>query len=281
VRLEAVGLDDEALLGPAEVGLDVAEALVHERPGKVLGIEEGEEQALELGPRARRSDALRFEHPADRRRAGASRVAVDEVLERGRAAEPERLRALARAGELVLVEDAGEVQERAGWGGDRDALVLVALVLRQHPTPRAQSRALSQLPRRLDLDVAPITLEHAPEGSRAAAPQSGPLAAGQDAGHPDRVARQSPMAHGIDAAVERQQATALKAVVDGIEGKTERDELVARDDAMLPRRERGDCPIAGMGVTLTVYFRHNVTRVSHVVHRRRRGYARPHGRCRP
>ena len=61
--LEAVGLDDEALLGPAEVGRDAVEALVDERPWQFVGIEEGEEAALEPASGVGRDDAVFLGEP--------------------------------------------------------------------------------------------------------------------------------------------------------------------------------------------------------------------------
>ena len=89
------------------------------------------------------------------------------------------------------------------------------------------------------------------------------------------------MPDGVDAAVQRMQALSLDAVVDGIEGEPECDQLAPCDHAVLAARKLGDHLVGATRAILTVYDRQNFARVSHVVHRRPRGYARPHGRCRP
>src|SRR3954454_4112386 len=104
---------------------------------------------------------------------------------------------------------------------------------------------------------------------------------GQDRGHPPAVAREGAMADRVHTAVERLQPTTLDAVVDGIEGEPDRGKLRPAHDAVLVGRDRGDRRVDGTSAILTVYFRHNVRRVSHVVHRGGPAYARPHGRCRP
>jgi hypothetical protein len=67
----------------------------------------------------------------------------------------------------------------------------------------------------------------------------------------------------VDAAVKHMQAAALDAVVDGVERQAERGELAAGHHAVLAGRERREASVGWTRATLTVYFRHNVARVSH------------------
>ena len=73
-----------------------------------------------------------------------------------------------------------------------------------------------------------------------------PLAGSEDGGEPRTAATQPSMPDRVHAAVDRKQALPLDAVVNGIEGEAERDELSARDDAVLLRRERRDRGIPRM-----------------------------------
>lgn len=83
------------------------------------------------------------------------------------------------------------------------------------------------------------------------------------------------MADGVYAAVQHVQAGLRDAVVDGIEGQPQSDELPTGHHAVLPVREASDQLVGVMRPTLTAYIRHNVGRVSHDVHRCRPVYARP------
>jgi len=90
------------------------ELLVDEGPGQVLGIDEGEEAALERASGGRGVDAVFLDEPRDRGCARSPWVPRDQGFEGGRAREPQRLGALGGAGELMLGEDRGEVEEGAG-----------------------------------------------------------------------------------------------------------------------------------------------------------------------
>jgi hypothetical protein len=116
VRLVTVELDDELLRAPGEVGLVAVDRDVRQWPGQVLGVEEGEEAAFEAASEVRLDDAALIDEPSDVGRALAPWVPRDQGFEGGRAREPERLRALGGAGELVLGGDRGEVKEGAGGG---------------------------------------------------------------------------------------------------------------------------------------------------------------------
>jgi hypothetical protein len=84
VGLEAVELDDEALIRPSEVGvLRGVDGLVDEGTGQAFGIEKGEEPPLDLAAGGGLDDAALLEKAFDVRNAGASRVARDEVGEGG------------------------------------------------------------------------------------------------------------------------------------------------------------------------------------------------------
>jgi len=81
VGLEAVELDDQALVGPSEVGRDRVVALVDERPWQFAGIDEGEKAAFEVVRRGGRDDPVVLNEPFEVGRAGAPWIAVDELGE--------------------------------------------------------------------------------------------------------------------------------------------------------------------------------------------------------
>jgi hypothetical protein len=120
VGREAVELDDEAVGGPPEVGLERVQVLVDEGPWQLVGIEEGQEAALEAAPGGGLDHPAFLDEPFEVRRAGALGYRSIRSAKGGRAREPQRLGALGGAGERVLVEDGGQVEEGAGGRGDRD-----------------------------------------------------------------------------------------------------------------------------------------------------------------
>src|SRR3954447_13433643 len=98
---EAVALDDDAVLGPGGVELAVVAAAVDVRSRKAVGVQEGEEAALEeAGWDCRAVPSVVLEHASDRFGAGALRVSRDEGIEGGRAHEAADLRLVERGLEL-------------------------------------------------------------------------------------------------------------------------------------------------------------------------------------
>jgi hypothetical protein len=93
--------------------------------------------------------------------------------------------------------------------------------------------------------------------------EDGAIARSEDSGHPGAVARQPPVPHRVDAAVHRVQSVALDPMIDGVRAEPARCQLTPGDDAVLALREGRDRLVDRTRVTLTVYFRHNVTRISH------------------
>jgi hypothetical protein len=111
---EAVELGDQALLGQEAVDLLAVDPSVDVRPGESVGVEKGEEPELELALGDAAADVAGGEQPLDGGRPRAGRVPRDEVGEGGRAAEALDLRLRRRPLEVVVRDDRGEVQERAG-----------------------------------------------------------------------------------------------------------------------------------------------------------------------
>src|SRR3954452_13089852 len=129
---EAVALDDEALLGPAGVELAVIALAIDPRSRETMGIEDREEQALEVASRPRLAVlSVVGQDSSDRVGPSSSRIPREEGIEGDRTREPPVLGVLERVLELVRRDDGGEVEERARRGGHRDALLVRDLVGRQ------------------------------------------------------------------------------------------------------------------------------------------------------
>src|SRR3954468_14245455 len=141
VRREAVALDDESLLGPGGVELAVVASAVDRRARQVVGVEEGEEAALEDACRDGSSDVVVVvEDALEDRCPSASAVPRGQGIEGGRAREAPNLGLLERGFEVLFGQDRGEVEERAGRRGDRDAGLDGHFVLGQHDAVSLDSR---------------------------------------------------------------------------------------------------------------------------------------------
>jgi hypothetical protein len=71
------------------------------------------------------------------------------------------------------------------------------------------------------------------------------------------------MADRVHAPMDGVQAATLDAMVDRVGSDPELDELTPRHDAVLARGERRDRRVGATRLTLTAYFRHNVSHGSH------------------
>jgi hypothetical protein len=123
VGLAAVELDDEPLGGPDGVDGVGADRLVGQRPGERVGVEEGEELDLEVAPGECLAEVAAVDDRLQCSCPPASGVACEEGIEGERAREAAVLRLVDGAFELVRSQDRGEVEQGAGGGGDRDAVL--------------------------------------------------------------------------------------------------------------------------------------------------------------
>jgi hypothetical protein len=200
----AVGLDDEAVVRPAEVGDHAAAADrqrdVHVRAREPAALDESEHDVLEVASRRR---GIGSEEAGDPRRAGAGRKAVRRLdeLRHGDEAVSERL--AEGAADRMLVEDAGDVDQGSGDGGHRqraeardvssaECLTAVDAYLAVAPRRRAGDRHLWE----------PVIPDHDLVRRRrreVAEARVGP--ARQDGGEEPAVQRQSGVPDGIHAAV--------------------------------------------------------------------------------
>jgi hypothetical protein len=115
VVLPAVEFDDEAAVRPREVDLFALDEDVGLGPGETAVIEEGVEAGLEVPARVGR-----WREGAEGSGAALGRVALCQAVG---ASEAEPFRLVDGLLELMALQDAGEVEEAAGGGGDGDAVV--------------------------------------------------------------------------------------------------------------------------------------------------------------
>jgi hypothetical protein len=134
-------------------------------------------------------------------------------------------------------QDCGDVQERAGGRGDRDAVVQRHLVGRHGRLVDADSRPRPHAASDGHLDQ--IAPPDAPPGGRRSVAEHRSVHR-QHGGEPDAVAAEERVADGVHAAVHCVQPPGLEAVADGPTTEAEVDELAAGDDAVLGRGEGRD-----------------------------------------
>src|SRR5437588_13064322 len=82
-----------------------------------------------------------------------------------------------------------------------------------------------------------------------------------------RVWHQSPVAEGIDAPVKRDQLATPHRAVDFSVSEPDPSKLIPRNDAVLPRGNRGDCRPASTRMSFLGPTRVNLSRVGHAPER--------------
>jgi hypothetical protein len=109
------------------------------------------------------------------------------------------------ADQVVVIEDASEVDERPRWRGDRDAHAPGSVGERKVPSMRGHA-AGSAADRGGDIGHRTVAVDDLPQGGGAAVAQHGTVAAGQDRGQPARLPPRSAMADGEHGGGHVQQA---------------------------------------------------------------------------
>jgi hypothetical protein len=89
--------------------------------------------------------------------------------------------------------------------------------------------------------------DYSPECSRAAVTEHCPRAASEHSSQPDALVAQSPVADGVDAAVNSVEAARLNAATDGALGDASSDQLGKYDHPVLTGRQPRDLVIAAGG----------------------------------
>ena len=218
VRGAAVELDDDALLRPDAVDLDAFDADVRVRARKTCIEEEGLEALLELASHDAQAALCFFNdgfEDGDSRLAG---VAPYQRTDTERVGEPELLGLPHRAAHLVTLNDSTEVEERAGHGRDRDAVVSGDFV--DGEVGPMSTYAGARSPASRDGDLNPASAPDAPQRGCRVVAQHRARSARQHCGHPKSAPGEEAAAHdGVDAAVHAGQPTDPHPVIDRVGSK--------------------------------------------------------------
>jgi len=242
VRLAAVGLDEQALLGPGEVDLLACDDVVDERARQAAGVAQPEEPDLELAARD-----LALSEDIDRRGEaggpGMGGMQIERVLDRGEVEQPEDLRALDRAGEAGGREDRGAVEQRAGDRGDADGAVDGELLGRDRGAA-TQANAVAYheavAGRDRDVDLAISGAPQVPVRERARVAEGGACSVGQHGRHPPRLARDRLVTDAEHAAMHAVQQPTAHAMRDRATSEAGVEQLLPAHDAVLASRELSD-----------------------------------------
>jgi hypothetical protein len=122
MELEAVELHDQPPVEPHRVHLVSGDVEIHDRRRKPGLVTEVEKIPLELRPGRRRAVTVAVEHAPQRSQRMAPATALHQPLDRGHVEQPQALCLLEGAREAALIDDLGEVEQRPGDGGHRDAV---------------------------------------------------------------------------------------------------------------------------------------------------------------
>ena len=186
--------------------------------------------------------------------------AVDDVGDRAVVVELEALGLRERALEAVGADRGREVEEGAGDGGGRDALVGGGVtgiegagLMHRHARNRVAAVAYGHL------RAGARRREQAPPRCGAAMAEHGPAAAGQDGREGPALATQPTVADRVDAAIEPMQAPRLHATSEGRRRQSERMELLHRHHAPLSDGQLGHRRLTGWATCLS----HSGSEIAH------------------
>jgi len=167
--------------------------------------------------------------------------AVHRAAERREVDDPQVIGLAERLGEGVARYDVSEVDQRSLDRGHGDALddgdiadIERDGVMDRDPAPTPHA------PRGRHVDTAPAARSQAVERCRVAVAQHGTRSARQNGRKPMPLPSQLAMTHGVDPRVQRHERPAPQACLDHRRGRSERQQLAARDHPVLPLDQRHD-----------------------------------------
>jgi hypothetical protein len=229
VVLPAVELDDQAAVRPREVDLFGLDEDVRLGPRETAVIEEGLEARLEVS-----AGVGRRGERAEGSGAALGRVAPGEVV---RAGEAEDLDLVDGLLELVALQDAGQVEERAGGSCDGDAVPHRDLVRGENGSVKEEAWSLSRAPRHRQFDPA-CPESKGPECAGRSVAEHG--VGRERGGHPASPHRERQVAHGVNPAVKGVEPTGLNSSPDRGGLHAGGEQLRPTHHPVLAPGERGD-----------------------------------------
>ena len=160
--------------------------------------------------------------------------------------------------EVLFVDVAGEVDERAHRGGDGDCVEgRDVVVLEATRAMDLEALAILRAPAADHIDGGPAVGAQAPQVCRRAMAQDRVRADGQDCRHVPATLGDLAVPDRVDPAVQRMQPPGLQTSRDLMPCEPERDQLAARDDPVLTAREVTDQPIRVFCDELSRTIRYN------------------------
>lgn len=232
---EAVGLHGQPPLRPAEVELPAVLIAVDLRARQLVVEAELEEERLEIAPRR---GVVRAEVGEERRQRGRARsraVRGQDPHHLPVVVELQLLGPLDRAAQLVRGHDRGEVEERAGDGRERQAVVLGDLPALEVDAVHAQvalaTAAAPRRDRRLDERAAPRPQPPLARGAPMA--QHRVVADVEQRGEDMALPPQLRVTQRVDPAPHGDQPPVPQPVVDPARAQPQREQLPPGDDPML------------------------------------------------
>jgi hypothetical protein len=151
--------------------------------------------------------------------------------------------------ELVRLKLGGEIEQRAGHGGDWDAGVDGALVLGQRRPVRADPSLSAKFSLDSHIHDLPGRLADAEQRSGRPVTQPGARTARQHRGHPHAVARDPSPANRIHASVHDVKPLRLHPPIDRSGTEAELQQLPPRNHTVLPIGELSDRSLASRGTS--------------------------------
>ncbi len=226
-----------------------------------MGGAHGEERPLQVRAGVRCAGAVVCEQGAQRPEPAPAGAVGHDSPHRGDVEDLQAVGGLPHALQAGAVEDLREVEERAGHGGDREAVARRDVVGRQRRPMDPQP--LRPAPAAGHRDLQPLAAPHVPQGAGAVMAQRRAGTGGEDGGVIPAVPRQARMADRVDAAKDGVQPPLPDPRVDPATRQPELEQLRTGDDAAAGRCEGGEAPIQMGCATFALLGAVNVAHVGH------------------
>ena len=251
-----VGLGNEAVLGPVEVGLVGAQRTVGVGRGEVVLLAQGEELALEDAAQNRLLRVLR-DRFGQLRGAVAVRVSIEDSLDLVEIQDAELLRAIDGGDEDAVWHHLRNVEEGAGEAGEGEAAVLRHLRCAQRAAVEGDAGAGLAAVARRDRDLYPLWAcsEEPVQVRGAAMAQDRSVAAGEHGGAGVASAGEGGVKC-IDALMNPVQAPASCSLRDRVTAQAQCLELPAAGHPFMACHEPGNRGLGGSRGAFSTHMAH-------------------------